>query len=145
MSRPVDVFFYGSYINPDVLAESGLTLRSPSVGRVDDVELIIAPRANLIPAPGAAAWGIVAPMTHDELDRLYAHARDVLGGVYLPEAVLVTNRDGSSLPALTYLCHDLSGQPAEAAYVERIARPAESYAFPAAYINHIRSFTPTTP
>ena len=41
--------------------------------------------------------------THRELGRLYEHAKDVLGEVYLPEAVLAQTLDGMLRPALCYI------------------------------------------
>ena len=39
---------------------------------------------------------------HDELERLYAYARDGLGGTYLPEAVLAESLTGSWRTARRY-------------------------------------------
>jgi hypothetical protein len=82
----------------------------------------------------------VATGTHSELARLYDHAENVLGGRYLPEAVLVQTSSGRWLPALTYIAPALSGNHAQAGYVERIATPARAYGFPAWYIERIESF-----
>ena len=43
------VFFYGSYINFDVLQEAGLVPGEWEVARLPGFDLEIAPRANLIP------------------------------------------------------------------------------------------------
>lgn len=136
------VFFYGSYINPKVLAEVNLVLQKVQVASLAGYALTITPRANLVEEAGACAYGIVATATHDELDRLYQHAREVLGQVYRPQAVLVRSQDGQFRPALTYLCEDLSGELAEGAYVRRILEPAREYGFPAWYLRHVESFAP---
>lgn len=110
--------------------------------RLDGFELRIAPRANLVPSERESAYGIVATTTHAELERLYAHARDVLGEVYRPEAIVVETTEGSARPALCYLTSDMEPGPAEADYVERILQPASRLGFPDAYLKKIRSFLP---
>ena len=89
MAEPkVWVFFYGSYMNLDVLREVDLVPERWEVGRLGGFDIRIRPRANLIRSDRDSVYGIAATATHPELARLYAHARDVLGEVYLPEAVL---------------------------------------------------------
>lgn len=135
-------FFYGSYMNLNVLRDVDIVPGAWEVARLAGFDIRIAPRANLVPAPDAEAWGIVATTTHGELERLYAHARDVLGEVYLPEAVVVETRSGERRPALCYLCHDMKAQPASDDYVSRIVDPAREYGFPEAYIARLESFRP---
>lgn len=135
------VFFYGSYMNPQVLAEVAIELRGPLIATLDDYELVIRPRANLIARRSSQAWGIVSPVGHEELERLYEeHAQGRLGQVYKPYPVVVRSSDGRRLLALCYLSASMSPGPAEREYVERIAAPALHWNFPSAYIDHIRSF-----
>jgi hypothetical protein len=134
------VFFYGSYMNRDVLGEVNLVPDRFEVARLPGFDIHIAPRANLVRSDAHAVYGVCAQATHAELARLYAHAKDVLGETYLPEAVLVETREGSWRPALCYICPEMAPRPAEPAYVERIARPARELGFPEWYVNRIRSY-----
>lgn len=138
--RKVKGFFYGSYINPRVLAEVELWPTAFEVARLHGWDIRIRPRANLLPDQSAEVHGLLFDATHAELERLYAHARDVLGEVYLPEAVLAERLDGGSVPALCYICHDMQDAPADNAYVERIAAPAREFGFPDWYLERIESF-----
>src|SRR5262245_32243552 len=126
----VATFFYGSYMNPAVLAEVEIRLERWEVARLAGFELVIQPRANLVRSESGMSYGIVTHLRHDELDRLYAHAKDVLGERYLPEAVLVETNEARWAPALCYLCHDMQPRAAEREYVERIAGPARDFGFP---------------
>ena len=138
--RTVCTFFYGSYMNLDVLREVDIEPTDVEVARLDGFELTLGPLANLRRADGHASHGIIAGLTHAELDQLYAHAREVLGGVYLPEPVLVTTRAGEVRPALTYIADDLPDAPAKPDYVERILAPARELGLPADYLAFIESF-----
>ena len=133
-------FFYGSYINFNVLKEVGLVPDRWEAARLSGFDLRIRPRANLVRSDRHCVYGIVATASHAELGRLYAHARDVLGEVYLPEAVLVQTLAGLWRPALCYLCPDMDPRPADNAYVERIVGPARDFGFPQWYIARLEGF-----
>lgn len=137
LKRKVPVFFYGSFINLDVLRQADVEPENSRVGRLLGWELRVAPLATLEPNDAAVTYGIVVACTHEELERLYA--QDWVGG-YLPEAVLI-EIDRAYLPALTYIkWDDERGAAAAPDYVERIAGPAEKLGFPDWYVRHIRSF-----
>lgn len=143
MTRKVWTFWYGSYMNPAVLAEVDLRPESFQVARLDGYDISIEPLANLVPTDGASVYGVLAQATHEELDRLYAHARSVLGAVYLPEAVLVQTRDLTWRAALCYIAGAMAPRPAERAYIERILRPARDFGFPSWYVEKIERFLPS--
>jgi hypothetical protein len=138
----VSVFFYGSYMNRAVLAEVGLQPRIWEVATLAGFDIEISPRANLVRAPGRAVWGILSAATHAELDRLYAHAHDVLGETYLPEPVLCAPLEGGLRVALCYICPHMEPRPAAADYVDRILAPGREHGFSPDYLTRIESFRP---
>ena len=143
--HPVDVFFYGSYINFEVLAEVDIQRRSYLTARLPEYKLMIAPLANLVEDPAHVAFGIVTQLSHAELERLYTeHARNRLGGIYLPEAVLVHTDANKMMAALIYIAHEMQPAPPDPDYVDRILRPAQNYGFPDHYLDHIASFKAST-
>ena len=136
MSRKVPVFYYGSFINVDVLKEVDLVPDNLRLAKLLGWDIHIGPLATLEPKDDGCVYGIVIDCSHDELERLYS--QDWVGA-YLPEPVLV-DVDGAFLPALTYIKWDYERGPADADYVERIAGPAEKLGFPDWYVKHLRSF-----
>lgn len=145
MAPLVWVFFYGSYMNRAVLGEVGLAPEEFDVARLAGWDIQIRPRANLVRAETATVHGVMCRATHEELDRLYAHARERLGEVYLPEAVLCETRRGTWRPALCYISPDMAPRPAEAAYVDRIVDAACEHGLPAGYVTRLEGFRPVTP
>jgi hypothetical protein len=135
-------FFYGSYMNLNVLKEVDYIPDRWEVAKLNGFDIRIQPRANLVRSEQHCVYGIVATATHQELGRLYAHAKDVLGETYLPEAVLVETRDGKWKPALCYIASAMEPRPAANDYIDRIAGPAKEYGFPEWYIRRIESFRP---
>ena len=140
MGEPrVRVFFYGSYMNPTVLREVGIVPEAFEVARLDGYDFRIAPRANLERSPQHSVYGVLVEATHAELDRLYAHARDVLGETYLPHPVLIQTDSGSWSPALCYIAPGMVPQRADPAYIERIVKAARDFRFPSWYIERLES------
>ena len=83
-SRLHDVFFYGLYMDPELLEQKGVKPRDPRPAYVDGFELNIGNKATLIRKPGAVAHGMVYSLTHAEIHALYGGA-----GLheYAPEAI----------------------------------------------------------
>lgn len=135
-------FFYGSYMNFDVLKELSLVPEKWEAAKLHGFDIRIQPRANLIRSDQHCVYGISAETTHRELDRLYAHAKDALGEIYLPEAVLVETVAGKWKPALCYLCPEMQPRQAANDYLDRIVKPAREFGFPQWYIQRLESFRP---
>jgi hypothetical protein len=141
MTEPrVWVFFYGSYMNFDVLKEVDFVPQQWEVAKVSSFDIVIQPAANLIPSDRHCVYGILAIATHTELNRLYAHAKGVLGETYLPEAVLAETLSGNWRPALCYIAPSMEVRPAANDYVERILNPAKEFNFPEWYVKRLESF-----
>lgn len=130
--RSVDAFFYGLFMDEEVLREKQVTPRTPRRGYVEGFVLRIGERATLVPSVGARAFGMVISLTHRELSHLYAGP-----GLehYRPEAVVVKTLDGESVPALCYnlpeapLPHERN--PEYAARLQEVLRRLE---FPPEYV-----------
>jgi hypothetical protein len=137
--RKVWTFFYGSFMNSDVLAQADVYPTQRQSARLKEWELTLSPRANLVPAQGGCVYGILAQLTHPELDKLYT--KDWFGfGTYLPEAVLVTDATARPLPAMCYIALQTQGGKPSKEYVEKMVLVAREYLFPDDYVRHIESF-----
>src|SRR2546430_15434925 len=97
--RRIDAFFYGLFMDVDVLRESKVAPSNPRRAYVADFALRIGQRATLLPAAGARAYGMLIALTHRELERLYTAP-----GLeqYRPEAELAQTLDGTLVPARYY-------------------------------------------
>ena len=130
--RRIDGFFYGLYMDADLLRESKVEPVNPRRAYVDDFALRIGQRATLLPSAGARAYGMLMALTHAELERLYTAP-----GLeqYRPEAVLAHSLDGAPVPAL---CYNLREAPAphqrNPDYAARLQRVLAKLGFPPSYI-----------
>jgi len=130
--RRIDAFFYGLFMDPDVLREAGVAPINPRRAYLEGFALRIGQRATLVPYAGARAYGMLVALTHSELDRLYGAP-----GLerYLPEAVLAQPLEGAPTPAMCYNLRDAPGpDEGNPDYAARLQRVLSRLDFPAAYV-----------
>jgi hypothetical protein len=130
--RRVDGFFYGLYMDREILREAGITPSNPRRAYVDGFALRIGQRATLLPSAGARAYGMLYALTHAELDRLYTAP-----GLeqYRPEAVLAIPLGGTPTAALCYNLREAPRpQERNPDYAERLRRALTRLEFPPDYV-----------
>jgi hypothetical protein len=131
--RRIDAFFFGLFMDVEVLRANGVVPADPRRAHVDDFALRIGARATLVPATGARAYGMLIALTHLELERLYAAPgfED-----YRAEAVLARPLDGRLTAAL---CYNLREPPEpherNAEYAARLQRVLSGLDFPPEYVS----------
>jgi hypothetical protein len=140
--RKIWTFFYGSFINLEVLRILGVVPEKYEAARLNGFDIRIQPFASLLRSDQDCVYGIVALAGHDELRRLYDYAKRELSAIYLPEAVLVETFDGKWRAALCYIAPEMEPRAPNEDYIERIVGPAKTYGFPDWYIARLEAFRP---
>lgn len=130
--RRVDGFFYGLFMDSEILHAQDVVAENPRHAYVEDHTLRIGARATLVPALGARAYGMVIALTFNDLDKLYgAPGLEA----YRPEAVIAHLMTGETVPAL---CYNLRQAPApheaNEAYAAQLRAVLENLGFPAEYV-----------
>jgi len=130
--RRIDAFFYGLFMDIDMLRESQVEPVNPRRAYVADFALRIGQRATLLPSFGARAYGMLIALTHPELERLYSAP-----GLehYRPEAILAQPLEGKAAPALCYNLRE-APEPHERnpEYAARLQRVLSKLDFPPEYV-----------
>lgn len=139
-SRKVCVFFYGTFMDPNILRKEGVIAEDVTPARLAGFELYIRPRVNLVHSRQSCAFGALARVTHDDLANIYSGLKKRFGLSYFPEAVLAETQNGMFQPALCYLASEMPEALADPAYVRELARCSRDLGFPDWYIAHIESF-----
>lgn len=132
MSSETEIFFYGLFMDVELLINSGAMPSNPRRAYVDDFMLRLGRRAALVPAPGARVYGMVMTLTHLELESLYGTP-----GLehYYPEAVLATLFEGGTTPALCYnLLPGPDAHEVNPEYAQRLKQILTKLDFPAEYV-----------
>jgi hypothetical protein len=130
--RRIDAFFYGLFMDGEILRKAGVEPTNPRRAYVDGFALRIGQRATLVPSTGGRAYGMLFALTQAELVRLYAAP-----GLeqYQPEAILAQPLVGTPLPALCYNLRE-APQPHErnSEYAAQLQRTLKELDFPAEYV-----------
>jgi hypothetical protein len=131
-ARRADVFFYGLFMDQELLRGRGLDPRHVELGSVEGYELRIGQRAALVPTPDGRIYGLIMSLTLAELERLYSEPSVQ---EYRPIAVLVRLRSGGVVAAL---CYNLPSPPGQTEwnpdYAAKLRALAQRVGLPGEYI-----------
>ena len=130
MSDAAPVFFYGLFMDAEVLAAQDIQWLSAQRGYVDGYGLRLGERATLQPADGERTYGRVALLATSDLDRLYGEPSVA---AYRAETVSVICDDGDAVSAL---CYNLPGGPSgrlNRTYAAALLEVVTSLGFPQSY------------
>lgn len=134
--RRIDVFFYGLFMEADLLRTKGANPVKIRHASVPGFALRIGQRATLLQVPGSRTHGIVMELTHLEIEQLYSEASV---RAYRPEAVLAELADGSTVAAL---CFNLLVPPGpdevNSEYAAKLRALAHRLGLPADYVASIQ-------
>jgi hypothetical protein len=136
VSRRADVFFYGLFMDQDLLRAKGLKPEGAERAWVDGLALQIGLRAALVPMMGSRVYGVVSSLTLAELGQLYSEPSVQ---AYQPQAVLVHLASGGFTSAL---CYNLPQPPLanerNPDYAAKLRAVAEKVGLPGDYIASIQ-------
>lgn len=131
----VRVFFYGLFMDENLLATKGVEPSEVNPGFLEGYDLRIGERATLVRRPGGRACGVVMNIAPGEVTELYAEESVA---DYQPEPVTVQLMDGTQTEAT---CYNLPGDRVTGAskeYAEALLSIASRLGFPESYLDQIR-------
>ena len=133
-TRRLSVFFYGLFMDPELLRGKGLQPENARRACVRGMRLRIGERAALELDPDGVVYGMLFELTHGDIERLYAEPSVA---PYRPEAVLAEPDEGEPVAAL---CYNLPSAPTDEPnleYVRKLRALATRLDLPAGYVSTI--------
>ena len=131
----MNVFFYGLFMDENLLAQKGIAARNAVIGYVEGFRLRIGERATLQRSAGARAYGIMMDVSADDVRALYAESSVA---DYVPESVIVALMDGNNAEAS---CYNLPGNKVTGtnrSYAKSLLKVANRLGLPESYLGQIR-------
>lgn len=133
---PVNVFFYGLFMDTEALREKGFHPAGSRQACVTGMRLRIGRRATLVPDPAGCVHGFVIGLSHEEIDALYAEPSVV---DYRPEPVIAQLHGRSPVPALCFnLPPDKAAAEANPDYAAKLRALAARLGLPPDYVASIQ-------
>jgi hypothetical protein len=129
------VFFYGLFMDKDLLATKGIEPAEVHIGFVDGFDLRIGERATLVRQPGGRAWGVVMDIAEGQAVHLYSE-KSVSD--YLAETVIVEMPDGTKVDAACYILPEGKATGTNKDYAAALLDLAARLDFPDSYLDRIR-------
>ncbi len=129
------VFFYGLFMDVNLLKTKGIRPAEVSVGFVDGYGLRIGERATLVRRPDGRAYGAMMNISPGEATDLYAE--DSVAD-YLPEPITVELMDGTQVEATCYNLPSDQVTGANKGYAESLLEVATTLGVPDSYLDQIR-------
>lgn len=135
LSRRADVFFYGLFMDRDLLTAKGFAPQDAELASVRGYVLRIGQRATLVPSANGRVYGVVMSLTLRELERLYSEPSVQ---AYKPRAILAHLATGGTIATL---CYNLPEPPAASErnpeYAAKLRAVGKKVGLPADYITSI--------
>ncbi len=123
-----DIFFYGLFMDENLLRSKGVEPREPRRAVVRDYQLQIGQRAMLVREPLAQAYGMVYALSESEIELLYSEPGLEM---YHPEVVVATFEDGSVGEVITFnLSPESATEEPNLEYVAKLRLVLERLGFP---------------
>ncbi len=131
------VFFYGLFMDEALLREKGVNPSKPIIAFVDGFGLRIGTRATLIKSKNERAYGLIMPLSDEELSILYGEESVA---DYIPESITAITETGEAVGVICYNLplEKLSGQNEQ--YAKSLAKVAEKAGLPLDYISEIEQW-----
>ncbi|WP_024955105.1 gamma-glutamylcyclotransferase family protein [Sulfurospirillum arcachonense] len=123
-----DVFFYGLYMDEEILKAKNVEPRNRRIAFANDYQLRIGNMATLLRKKDSQAYGLVYSLTHDEVNVLYQKS-----GLtdYISESILVELEDGSKIATLScILLNPPASDESNLEYFKKLKLCMESYDLP---------------
>jgi hypothetical protein len=137
------VFFYGLYMDSELLERMGFQSKSVGAAKLVDYSLDIGERATLVPDPGRVTYGYLLDLDDDEVSKLYSRPEVVDYRAESVEAVLLI--DDSKHRASCYVLPESKlGGKTNTAYAEKLAALVRKLGLPAEYANEIARYESDT-
>jgi hypothetical protein len=134
--RLLDVFFYGLFMDRQLLDGKGIRPTDIRLAAVPGFVLRIGARAALVPTPAEEVHGVLMKLSHADIEKLYAEPSVQ---AYRPEPVLAVVRDGATVAAL---CYNLPEPPSpdehNAEYASKLRALAQRIGLPSDYVASMR-------
>ena len=132
------VFFYGLFMDSDLLRDQGLDPQQTVKAKLLDYKLVLANRATMLPSPGSTVWGTLIALNDAELTQLYS-APSVTG--YQAIDIICNNEQNEEIRAKTYILpndYQLLA-PDNTNYAKNLRNICIKHALPDSYIRFLNN------
>lgn len=138
MSESVEAFFYGLYMDTDLLESLGFKPESVGKAKVDSYEINLFGAAKIVPKVNSVVWGNVIKLPKHELEAMYSFETTK---AYSPMMVQITEASGSSKTVSCYNLPETTSEPFNSEYHKKLIQMLNKLEFPDEYISSVEALS----
>ena len=131
------VFFYGLFMDGDLLKVKGLNPSNARLAYVPGYGLRIGERATLEISPDERAYGSIMNLSEEEVEELYSEKSVV---DYVPNQLVAFDMQGQSVEVISYILPMKMVSGSNSEYARSLAIIAQKIGLPDYYINEIETW-----
>ena len=135
----MEVFFYGLFMDKDILIKNGINPSNPRRGYLNNYTLKIGNRASLIQCKNEKAYGIIMEVNDEQITKLYAE-KSVAD--YVPEKVKIVTESNEHIIATCYNLPPELLTGTNELYAKSLYELANKLNFPEEYLDKIYKYIP---
>lgn len=132
----IDAFFYGLYMDADLLRSLNIKPENPRVARVDGYRLDLRGAVKALPQEGERVWGIIFRLPQEDLDKMYGGPKTKL---YKREEMLAVTEDGQAITVGCYNQPEDSSAAFNSEYCDQLIPAMRKAGLPSEYIDTIHA------
>lgn len=132
----IDGFFYGLYMDSDLLVTLGYKPSHPRLGNLNGFRIDLRGPIKLIPDSGKSAWGMIFTLPEANLQAMYSgpNTKD-----YQPYTMMAKTSDGAEVRVQCYNLDPIPGAQLNREYLDKLIVVARKAMLPAEYIRELET------
>ena len=131
------IFFYGLFMDCDLLKARGFSPENPELARLEGYGLRIGERATLIKSEHETVYGLVVTMPSNQLNQLYGE--DSVAD-YEPESAVALNASNDAISCVVYNLSVVKIKGCNIIYARSLSAVAQQIGLPSEYISEIKTW-----
>jgi hypothetical protein len=131
LNESVKIFFYGSFMDLEVLRTLRVVPKTFETAELKNWSITFSPMATLVQSKGDSVYGTIAELSRDEVRMLYTEG-DLKR--YYPVDITVSTKGNERVPVLCYISKSGTGQKPSVQYLQRVIQAAKTLGFPPTYL-----------
>lgn len=136
MSDSVEAFFYGLYMDPELLESLGFRPGTVKKAKMDSYTVDLFGAAKIVPKAGSVVWGNIIRLSEPDLKAMYSFDATK---AYSPQMIQVTEADGKFATATCYNLPESNNNPFNSEYHEKLIHVLKKLEFPSEYIDSVKA------
>ena len=134
----VEAFFYGRYMDPDLLLSLGVHSGEARSACLENYRLDLRGKVKVVTEAGTSVWGMIIPLSAHDLEALYAGpaTRD-----YQPERQRVVTASGERVDVTFYNLPVDASSPLNKDYLGKLLETLAKVDIPREYLRSLEALT----